>query len=144
MLAMDAGLDPATNTIRCRSQFDPASAVRYTTAAADPRVPGFTNALAADIAACVPYNPFGAPDNRASVDYFAREFTAQGEIRQLVLSGFVSGDSSQLFELPGGPVRFALGAEYRRERSFYSQDQFITDGFTNGVSIPPSRTTFSP
>ena len=28
--------------------------------------------LAADIAACVPYNPFGAPDNSAAVDYFAR------------------------------------------------------------------------
>jgi outer membrane receptor protein involved in Fe transport len=136
MLAMDAGLDPVTNTIRCRSQFDAASAVPYTVAAGDPRIPGFASRLAADIAACVPYNPFGTADNSASVNYFAREFTAQGEITQLVFSGFVSGDSSQLFELPGGPVRFALGAEYREEQSFYSQDQYITDGFANGVSIP--------
>jgi len=136
MLAMDAGLDPATNTIRCRSQYDPASAVRYTSAGTDPRAATWAANLAADIAACRPYNPFGAPDNTASIDYFSRTFTAQGEIRQLIFSGFVSGDSSQLFELPGGPVRFALGAEYRREESFYSQDQYITDGFSNGVSIP--------
>jgi outer membrane receptor protein involved in Fe transport len=144
MLSIDAGLDPATNTIRCRSQFDPASAVRYTTAATDPRVAGFTSRLAADIAACRPYNPFGTPDNRAAVDYFSREFTANGELRQLVVQGFVSGDTSQFFNLPGGPIRFALGAEYRREQAFYTQDQFVTDGFTNGVSIPafpPNRFT---
>lgn len=136
MLAMDAGIDPVTGAIRCRSQFDPTAAVPYTAAASDPRTAGWAARLASDIAACVPYNPFGTPDNRASVDYFARTFTANGEIKQLVFSGFVAGDSSQLFELPGGPVRFALGAEYRREEAFYSQDQFITDGFTNGVSIP--------
>ena len=138
-LAMDAGRD-ATGAIRCRSQFDPASAVQL-----QPPAPGTNSAtvnaanaarLAADIAACVPYNPFGTPDNRASVAYFSREFTAHSGLDQLVLSGFVSGDLSQLFELPGGPISFALGAEYRRENAFYHQDQFVTDGFTNGVSIP--------
>jgi len=139
-LAMDAGRNPITGAIQCRSQFDPASAVQLQAPA-----PGTNSAvvqagnaarLAADIAACVPYNPFGSPDNRASVNYFAREFTAHSELEQLVISGFVSGDLSQLFELPGGPISFALGAEYRRENAFYQQDQFITDGFTNGVSIP--------
>jgi outer membrane receptor protein involved in Fe transport len=139
-LAMDAGLDPATGTIRCRSQFDPAAAL--------PSQRGETGALAAanlarlpaDIAACVPYNPFGNPDNSASVAYFARTFTASSSLEQVIFNGFVSGDSSSLFELPGGPVSFALGAEYRRESAFYQQDPFVTDGFTNGVSIP----TFAP
>jgi outer membrane receptor protein involved in Fe transport len=137
-LAMDAGRDPATGQIRCRSQFDPASAV-----ALQPPTPGAAaNAaanqakLAADIAACVPYNPFGSPNNTASVNYFSREFTAHSMLDQLVVSGFVSGDLSQLFELPGGPISFALGAEYRRENASYEQDPFITNGFTNGVSIP--------
>jgi outer membrane receptor protein involved in Fe transport len=137
-LAMDAGRNPVTGAIQCRSQFDPASAV-----ALQPPAPGAVplaaqNAarLAADIAACVPYNPFGSPNNTASVAYFAREFTAHSELEQFVASAFVGGDSSQWFELPGGPVSFALGAEYRRENAFYQQDQFVTDGFTNGVSIP--------
>ncbi|MGH6651112.1 MAG: TonB-dependent receptor domain-containing protein [Sphingopyxis sp.] len=133
-LAMDAGRNPVTGAIQCRSQFDPASAVPLVGFAADPA----RNAarLAADIAACVPYNPFGSPDNSASVDYFARTFTAKSGLSQFVASGFVSGDTSGFFNLPGGPVRFAVGAEYREEKAFYEQDQFVTDGFTNGVSIP--------
>lgn len=137
-LALDAGRNPATGQIQCRSQFDPASAVPLVGFAA----PASANAarLAQDIAACVPYNPFGTPDNSASVAYFSRSFDVTASQDQLVLAGFVSGDLSQLFELPGGPVAFAVGAEYRRENAFYEQDQFVTDGFTNGVSIP----TFAP
>ena len=137
-LALDAGRNPMTGAIQCRSQFGPASAVPLVGFAA----PASANAarLAADIAACVPYNPFGSPDNSASIAYFARTFTAQASLDQLVLTGFVSGDSSQIFELPGGPISFALGAEYRRENAFYDQDDFTTQGFTNGVSIP----TFDP
>lgn len=137
-LANDAGRNPITGAIQCRSQFDPASAVPLVGFAA----PAAANAarLAADIAACVPYNPFGSPDNRASVAYFARTFIAKASLDQLVFSGFVSGDMSQLFELPGGPISFAIGGEYRRENAFYQQDQFVADGFTNGVSIP----TFDP
>jgi len=137
-LAMDAGRDPATGQIRCRSQFDAASAVPLQPPAPGAAANAAANAarLAADIAACVPYNPFGTPDNRASVAYFSREFTAHSMLDQLVLTGFVTGDLSQLFELPGGPIGFALGAEYRRENASYEQDPFVTAGFTNGVSIP--------
>ena len=137
-LALDAGLDPVTSTIKCRAQFDPASAVPLVGFAA----PAAANAarLAADIAACVPYNPFGAADNKASIEYFGTSFTNSATQDQFVLSGFVSGDSSQFFQLPGGPVSFAFGGEFRKENAFYSQDQFATDGFTNAVSIP----TFKP
>ncbi len=137
-LALDAGRNPLTGAIQCRSQFDAASAVPLVGFAA----PAAANAarLAADIAACVPYNPFGSPDNSASINYFARTFTTTASLDQLVISGFVSGDFSQAFELPGGPISFALGGEYRRENASYVQDQFVTDGFTNAVSIP----TFQP
>lgn len=136
-LAMDAGRNPVTGQIQCRSQFDPASAVPLVGFAA----PASANAarLAADIAACVPYNPFGSPDNKASVAYFAREFENSSGLSQFIVSGFVAGDTSGFFNLPGGPVRFAVGAEYREERAFYEQDPFVTDGFTNGVSIPSFR-----
>ena len=137
-LALDAGRNPVTGQIQCRSQFDPASAVPLVGFAA----PAADNAarLAADIAACVPYNPFGAADNRASIAYFSAPFETDASLSQFVASGFVSGDTSQLFELPGGPVRFAVGAEFRKEKSFYEQDSFTTRGFTNAVSIP----VFSP
>ena len=134
-LAMDAGRNPITGQIQCRSQFDPASALTIQRAnSGDPAVNAAR--LAADIAACVPYNPFGTPDNSASVAYFARTFTAKSSLGQFDVTGFVSGDSSQLFELPGGPISFAVGGEYRKETASYEQDPFVTDGFTNGVSIP--------
>ncbi len=142
VLAMDAGRNPVTGQIQCRSQFDPAAALPIQRTDAVSTAIAARNAarLAADIAACVPYNPFGASDNSASVDYFARTFTARSGLDQLVLSAFVSGDTSGFFNLPGGPVRFAIGGEYREENAFYQQDPFVTDGFTNGVSIP----TFEP
>lgn len=134
-LALDAGRNPATGQIQCRAQFDPASAFAIQRGSSgDPAVNAAR--LAADIAACKPYNPFGGTDNSAAVAYFSRAFDAKAKLTQLDVQGFVNGDSSQLFSLPGGPVRFAIGGEYRREKAYYKQDQFVTDGYTNGVSIP--------
>ena len=66
---------PLTGQIQCRSQFDPAAAAAYDRGTA--QVGGSTRGnagqqarLAADIAACVPYNPFGGSDNSAAVNYF--------------------------------------------------------------------------
>jgi outer membrane receptor protein involved in Fe transport len=56
-------------------------------------------------------------------------------LSQFVASGFVSGDTSQVFELPGGPIRFALGAEYRKEQAFYHDNPTVLAGFTNNVVI---------
>ncbi len=130
LLSLDAGRNPATGQIQCRSQFDPAAANPF------PNIAFNTARLAADIAACVPYNPFGGQDNRAAADYFSISTINIATTDQLVLTGFVSGDSSQLFELPGGPVRFALGAEYRRENASFEQDDFVLTGASNDVVIP--------
>jgi len=129
LLSLDAGRNPATGAIQCRSQFDPASAIG---------APGYANSaatLAADIAACVPYNPFGAGENRAAVSYFSLPITNRSSIDQLDLLGFVSGDSSQLFTLPGGPVRFVLGGEYRREKAFNNSDEAADIGMSNAVFL---------
>lgn len=139
-LAMDAGRNPVTGQIQCRSQFDPASAVQLVGLSPGDAAAGNAARLAADIAACVPYNPFGSPDNSASVAYFSAPFETDASLSQFVASAFISGDLSQLFELPGGPVSFAIGGEYREEKAFYEQDEFTRGGFTNAVSIP----TFSP
>jgi outer membrane receptor protein involved in Fe transport len=131
MLAMDSGIDPLNPGagIQCRAKFDPAAAVPF------PNNPANVARLAADIAACVPYNPFGGADNSAAANYFVYNARNKAWMSQLDILGFVAGDSSQLFELPGGPVRFVIGGEYRKEKNSYTQDQFVADGFTNGVSI---------
>jgi outer membrane receptor protein involved in Fe transport len=129
LLSVDAGRNPVTGQIQCRSQFDPTAATP---------APGFVGGqarLAADIAACVPYNLFGAGDNRAAAAYFLAEPENRANLSQLNFLGFVSGDSSQLFELPGGPVRFVVGAEYRQDQANNDSDPAADDFRTNSVFL---------
>jgi outer membrane receptor protein involved in Fe transport len=126
VLSLDAGRNPATGQIQCRAQFDPAAQVAFA---------GGSARLAADIAACVPYNPFGGSDNSAAVNYFSYNAKTKAGLEQLDIMGFVGGDTSQMFELPGGPISFVLGAEYRRERARYEDDDYVETGATNAVVI---------
>ena len=129
LLSLDAGRDPATGQIRCRSQFDPAARIAFPNNAAN------QGTLAADVAACVPYNPFGQADNSAAAAYFAEAYTVDAWADQFVLQGFVSGDTSGFFELWGGPIRFAMGAEYRKEQAYYEQSESGASGRTNAVAF---------
>ena len=62
--------------------------------------------------------------------------------KQLLLT--VSGDSSELFELPAGPIGFAVGYEWRNDASQFTPNSFFTqEGFVvgnNDVPILPSPT----
>ncbi|MDT9600017.1 TonB-dependent receptor domain-containing protein [Sphingosinicella rhizophila] len=136
LLSLDAGLNPTTGQIQCRAQFDPAAAFAYQSAALSPEQNAAYQArLASDIASCVPYNPFGAPDNSAAANYFTYNARNKASLSQFVVSGFVSGDMSQLFELPGGPIRFAVGGEYRQEKADYINDPYIELAATNAVVV---------
>lgn len=140
-LSLDAGRNPATGQIQCRSQFDPTAAVGYDRGAFQTGSSTRGNAdqqarLAADIAACKPFNPFGDADNSAAQDYFEHTAGATAWIKQKVYSAFVGGDTSEFFNLQGGPVRFALGAEYREEDIYYQQDAYSSiAGNTNNVVL---------
>jgi outer membrane receptor protein involved in Fe transport len=138
LLAIDAVRDPATNNIVCRASIDPSARVPFEFALN----PAAAQAqLANDVSSCVPVNLFGEGNiSQAAKNYLLQDSLARGSIKQLVLSGFVSGDLSQLFELPGGPVGFAIGAEYRREKNFYQQDDTTANGLTFYNAIP----TFNP
>lgn len=127
LLAFDAGFNPATGRIQCRSQFVPgAGTIPRDTAG----LPAAEAALAADIAACVPYNPFGGGDNSAARDYIVSDSGSRGHLEQIVINAFMSGDTSQWFELPGGPVSFAIGGEYRTEDAYFKADDIIESGVT--------------
>jgi outer membrane receptor protein involved in Fe transport len=141
MLAMDAGRNPLNGNIECRSKFDAASATPLTRADLS-AAQNAANAsrLAADIAACVPYNPFGAADNSTAAKYFTYNANHSASLDQLIISGTVGGNTSAFLTLPGGPIRFSLGGEYRREKAYYQQDSLVEGGYTNAVVIP----TFDP
>ena len=140
MLSLDAGRNPATGQVQCRAQFDPAAQVAlggpFNPPNATEAAAAAAARLAADIAACVPYNPFGSADNSAAAAYFLRnDIVKRSKMTQLDFLGFVNGDMSQLFELPGGPVSFVLGGEYRRETARYIDDPFVVIQATNNVVI---------
>ncbi len=65
---------------------------------------------------CVPLNLFGYGQSTEAARNFSNGKATRNEwASQFVALASVSGDLSQLFELPGGPVSFALGGEYRED-----------------------------
>ena len=128
LLAVDSTTNAAGQVV-CRSQVDPNYAVDY--------VGGNSAILAADVAACVPINPFGDGSvSQAARNYLTVPSLAQGKITQFDATGFVSGDLSQLFSLPGGPIGFVIGGEYRRETNFYDLDDLTQAGYAFYNAIP--------
>ena len=130
LLAIDAVRDASGNIV-CRSKVTPASAGTDIGTPVNPAI------LAADVAACVPLNPFGDGNiSQAAKNYVTMPTIATGRIKQFVASGFVAGDLSSLFELPGGPIGFSVGAEYRRERVNYDLDDLTQAGYAFYNAIP--------
>lgn len=67
---------------------------------------------------CLPLNLFGEGKNSAAaIDWIMGEYTSTARLEQNVVNAFISGDTTGFFELPGGPVGFVLGGEYREESS---------------------------
>ncbi|MFN3960306.1 MAG: TonB-dependent receptor domain-containing protein [Parvularculaceae bacterium] len=116
--AVDAG----GGNIVCRSELDPTAEPGAAFLPNRGVFPGF-NTFTPGSGACVPVNLFGvgAP-SQAAVDFFTTTLRQRTELEQYVVSGFVSGDSSPLFELPAGAIGFAAGAEWRKESSDFRSD----------------------
>ncbi|WP_169542515.1 TonB-dependent receptor domain-containing protein [Sphingomonas baiyangensis] len=84
-----------------------------------------------DDPSCVPVNLFGEGQvSQAAVDYFGYNSTRDEKAEQFVASAFLSGNLAGLFSLPGGPIGFAVGAEYRRETAFSTYDDVTAAGLT--------------
>jgi outer membrane receptor protein involved in Fe transport len=115
--ALDAVRAP-NGQIVCRSSLDP-------TANIDPNnfdEPASTFTPGAN-SGCAPLNLLGENvASAASLAFINADLVNRYRVQQHVVSGSISGDFGQFFELPGGPIGFALGGEYRKESS-----QFISD-----------------
>lgn len=98
---------------------------------------------AANDAGCYPLNTFGygAGDPRA-VNYVLFNSERRQWAQEVDGTAFLSGDSTGLFHLPGGPVAFVLGGEYRQEKAYSNYDPTTDAGLTflNGSSpfAPPA------
>lgn len=119
LLATDAIRDPATGQIVCR---DPA----------------------ARAAGCVPINLFGNnPLTQAQSDFIHHTSVSDEWHETFQALAFLSGDTSQFFNLPGGPIGFAIGAEYRTNDAFQEYDPVTARGqtFFNAIQTfePPKE-----
>jgi outer membrane receptor protein involved in Fe transport len=124
-LALDAVRNPATGQIVCGAQLD---ASRF---AFGEDLGGNAANLASDISNCQPLNPFGVGSiSDAARNYVLRNTVSGGKITQLDLLANVAGDTSSFFNLPGGPIGFSVGGEYRRETNYFQADPFVEAGYT--------------
>ncbi|WFL78955.1 TonB-dependent receptor [Altererythrobacter arenosus] len=84
-----------------------------------------------DDPACIPVNLFGAGQvSEESLNYFGYTSTRDQTNEQYILSGFISGDTGAFLNLPGGPVGFAVGGEYRVEDQYGAYDDATAQGLT--------------
>lgn len=118
--AIDAVRDPSSGNIVCRSTLDP-SAIPDGDQFGTPVDADAWNSVyvaGGQASGCVPINIFGeggiSPEAAAWIN---GEATSSAKIEQQVFSAYITGDSSQAFSLPAGPVGFVLGTEYRKEKS---------------------------
>ncbi|MGH6649622.1 MAG: TonB-dependent receptor plug domain-containing protein [Sphingopyxis sp.] len=75
---------------------------------------------------CVPLNVFGeGSPSQAALEWVNVDLANRVKVQQHVVSASISGDTGANFELPGGPIGFALGAEYRKEKSNFVPDAFL-------------------
>ncbi|MFV3127044.1 TonB-dependent receptor domain-containing protein [Niveispirillum sp. KHB5.9] len=99
--------------------------------------PGSTNV---DIANCKPLNLFGygAPSDEAR-DYINALFRQDYSLDQAVGTLNLGGD---IFSLPAGEVRTAIGFEHRYEKSVFSPDDNSRNGIGRDVPVIPARGSY--
>jgi iron complex outermembrane receptor protein len=87
---------------------------------------------------CVPFNLFGGagsitPDMINFVTFDQHDSSRQN---MWDFTGNVSGD---IAELPGGPLGFAAGVEYRRLSGRFDPDPIVAAGFSSDIPAGPTR-----
>lgn len=87
---------------------------------------------------CRPLNLLGnGVASQAALNFVLANNTNRYTVEQHVVSGSVSGTFDALFRLPGGSIGFAVGGEYRKEKSSFTPDQLIQNGELRDFSQQP-------
>ncbi|MBL8649378.1 MAG: TonB-dependent receptor [Sphingopyxis sp.] len=91
--------------------------------------------------ACVPFNIFGGVGSitQPMLDYVT--FEQRDSSRQSTFDASVNLSGS-LFDLPGGPLGLAVGAEYRKLKGRFDPDPIVAAGFSSDIPALPTRGSY--
>ena len=120
--ALDSVNNPTTGQAACRVNVPSAQPAAYT-------APALANP-----AACVPFNPFGGQQTSAMENYSFGRFGFRDYLDQEDANLNFTADTGRFLKLPGGPVSFAAGGEYRIERTHEVNDQALLNGSTDDLA----------
>jgi iron complex outermembrane receptor protein len=97
--------------------------------------------LAGCTAPCVPFNLFGGAGSITPemINFVSFEQNDSSKQTQLDLTANLSGS---LFQLPGGPLGLAVGAEYRDLKGRFDPDPVVAAGFSSDIPAQPTRGSY--
>ena len=135
--AIDAVTDPATGQPACRADVDPAAPAMNTPFGIPSWSEGYFSYTPGS-GQCVPLNIWGGLPGvtQEASDWVNTTTLDELTIDQTVFSAHLIGDSADWFELPGGPVGFATGVEYREESSNARFDTWQRGAVPSGSPFP--------
>ncbi len=82
------------------------------------------NQVTVTVPGCVPINLFGnGMPSQAALDFVNTDTHVYQSGTEIDALAYVNGDSSQAFSFPGGPARFVLGAEWRKETAHLTESE---------------------
>jgi iron complex outermembrane receptor protein len=124
LAAIDVTTDARGNPV-CRSELNPAVRSPSTVFSIPTGEFGYLTFVPGQ-GQCRPANLFGVGSiSQEAVDFITTTTINNFRTEQLVLSGLVDGDTSAFFNLPYDSIQFAIGAEYREEKSRSTFDPLV-------------------
>jgi outer membrane receptor protein involved in Fe transport len=122
--AIDVVDDGNGNAI-CRSDIDP-TAPATTPFGIPTGNPGFFSFNPGD-GQCAPANILGGVGSisQAAIDFITQTTVNEFRLEQFVINGTLIGDTGAFFELPGGPIDYVAGFEFRKEDSTSTFDPLV-------------------
>ena len=131
--AVDAVINPATGQPTCRINLPGETTIdanNYAGVATITGAPVSGAPLSFKPGECSPITLLGyGQSSEAGRKFVFVDDVTRAYSEQQVVSGSVSGDIGFLFSLPGGPIRFAVGGEYRKEKTRSTPSAFTQGGF---------------
>jgi outer membrane receptor protein involved in Fe transport len=101
------------------------------------RIQGLLNGVGLDGCAAADFDPFGLGNmSAACADAIAIGATNITQVEQENVQAVLS---SSLFEMPAGPLQFAIGAGYGRNDAAFIPDEFLSSGDVVGFNAQPSQ-----